>query len=81
MPWLMERVTDQLEKSELGRLVLDGMLREVTKDRLQRYARLEERNRQLTLNRDAPQDVTDEADNTTSEQQSAPATTTDVRRN
>ncbi|XP_041354960.1 radial spoke head protein 3 homolog B-like isoform X2 [Gigantopelta aegis] len=78
MPWLMERVTDQLEKSELGRLVLDGMLREVTRNRLDLYEKLEERLRQLTLSNETPQAVADEGDNMTSEQLLAPATTTDI---
>ena len=42
MPWLMERVTEQLEKSQLGRMVLDGIMREVVSKRMELYARLEE---------------------------------------
>lgn len=41
MPWLMDRVTEHLEKSQLGRLVLDGLLREVISKRSDMYSRLE----------------------------------------
>ncbi|XP_076467270.1 radial spoke head protein 3 homolog B-like [Babylonia areolata] len=41
MPWLMDRVADHLERQELGRLVLDGMLREVVHRRRKLYRRLE----------------------------------------
>lgn len=41
LPWLMDCVTEQLKKSELGRLVLDGLLREVVEKRRALYERLE----------------------------------------
>jgi len=42
LPWLMEQVTGELERSELGRLVLDGLLREVVLRRMQVYSALDE---------------------------------------
>ena len=42
MPWLMERVSDTLTKSVLGRTVLDGLLREVVAKRCEEYAKLEQ---------------------------------------
>lgn len=41
LPWLMDRVTDQLEKSELGRMVLDGLLRDVVDHRRALFEHLE----------------------------------------
>ncbi|KAJ8314535.1 hypothetical protein KUTeg_006685 [Tegillarca granosa] len=43
MPWLTDQVTKQLEKSQLGRLVLDGLLREVVSNRFDLYAKLDEK--------------------------------------
>lgn len=40
MPWLMDQVTDHLKKSELGRMVLDGILREVISKRIDLYSRI-----------------------------------------
>lgn len=37
MPWLMDRVCEEIEKSELGRLVVDGMIREIVAARSQAY--------------------------------------------
>jgi len=45
LPWLMDRVTEQLEKSQLGRTVLDGLLRDVVSKRRELYDRLEQNNR------------------------------------
>lgn len=42
LPWLMEQVTAELDRSELGRLVLDGMLREVVARRIEVYKALDE---------------------------------------
>ena len=42
MPWLMERVEEQLNKSVLGRTVLDGILREVVTKRQEDYKKLEQ---------------------------------------
>lgn len=36
----MDKVTDKIEHDNLGRLVLDGLLREVVKKRHEAYARL-----------------------------------------
>lgn len=43
LPWLMEQVTSELDRSELGRLVLDGMLREVVQRRMEVYQALDEK--------------------------------------
>ncbi|KAK7107924.1 radial spoke head protein 3 homolog B-like [Littorina saxatilis] len=42
LPWLMEQVEDQLERNQHGRMVLDGMLREVVAKRIELYRKLEE---------------------------------------
>lgn len=53
LPWLMDRVEDQLEKSIMGRSVLDNLLREVVHNRLQEFAKLEEAVRQENLSQEA----------------------------
>lgn len=82
LPWLMDRVTDQLEKSERGRMVLDGLLREVVSKRRELYDRLEQTANQGEDNTQtedkkspepAPQVTID-----TAPPQAAPATTTEV---
>lgn len=82
LPWLMDRVTDQLEKSERGRMVLDGLLREVVSKRRELYERLEqttnpgEDNTQTEEKKSpepAPQVTID-----TAPPQAAPATTTET---
>ncbi|XP_046555712.1 LOW QUALITY PROTEIN: radial spoke head protein 3 homolog B-like [Haliotis rubra] len=74
MPWLMERVSEQLEKCELGRLVLDGMLREVVLKRMDLYSRLDTaiHSQQATEALNAASDETGGTDQT-----AAPATTTE----
>lgn len=42
LPWLMDQVEDQLVRNEQGRLVLDGMLREVVARRTDLYSKLDE---------------------------------------
>ncbi|GFS25153.1 radial spoke head protein 3-like protein [Elysia marginata] len=37
LPWLMDQVTYELDRSELGRLALDGLLREVVSKRIDVY--------------------------------------------
>ena len=37
LPWLMDQVTFELDRSELGRLALDGLLREVVSKRIDVY--------------------------------------------
>lgn len=37
MPYLMDMVCDEIRKSDLGRLVLDGMIREIVAARSQAY--------------------------------------------
>ncbi|XP_013408170.1 radial spoke head protein 3 homolog B [Lingula anatina] len=41
IPWLMERVAERLEKQNLGRLVVDGILREVVKQRWEHFKKYE----------------------------------------
>ncbi|KAK3098471.1 hypothetical protein FSP39_019766 [Pinctada imbricata] len=41
MPWLMDQVQEQLKKSQLGRLVLDGLLREVVSQRMEAYSKFD----------------------------------------
>merc|ERR1711976_975336 len=55
LPWLMDRVEEQMNKHVLGRTVLDSILREVVITRLQAYNKLEEQARQEQLSRDASQ--------------------------
>lgn len=80
LPWLMDRVTDRLEKSEKGRMVLDGLLREVVNKRRELYERLEqsaqlesggEEQKEATKPQVPPQVKID-----TAPPQAAPATTT-----
>lgn len=39
MPWLIDQVQVQLQKSQLGRLVLDGIIRDVMNQRIDAYSR------------------------------------------
>lgn len=41
LPWLMDQVTAELDRSELGRLVLDGMLRDVVARRMLVYSAMD----------------------------------------
>ena len=41
LPWLMSKVEEKLSRSNLGRIVVDGLLREVVLKRSQEYASLE----------------------------------------
>lgn len=68
MPWLMERVTDHLEKSQLGRTVLDGLIREVVSQRRDAYERIHEKTLQSL--------VSEEADNKDTETLAPPAEVT-----
>lgn len=52
IPWLMERVEEQIERSVLGRTVLDGLLREVVQQRADAFEKLEEKLRQEALERE-----------------------------
>ncbi|OWF37527.1 radial spoke head protein 3 homolog B-like [Mizuhopecten yessoensis] len=47
MPWLMDQVKEQLHKAQLGRMVLDGILREVVSKRFDQYAKLDEKLREM----------------------------------
>jgi len=60
MPWLMDCVEAQLNKSMLGRLVVDGMLREVVKNRSALYQKLEETLRQTQLSQEVAQALVEE---------------------
>lgn len=85
LPWLMDRVTEQLEKSQLGRMVLDGLIREVVGKRRELFERLdaakfdapaegqEQQSEQKSSSDLAAPQVTIEA-----APQEAPATTTEV---
>ncbi|KAH3775387.1 radial spoke head protein 3 homolog [Dreissena polymorpha] len=80
LPWLMDRVTEQLEKSERGRMVLDGLLREVVSRRREAYERLAK-----TAHTEEPKakpapESKPEAPKVTIEErpQAAPATTTET---
>lgn len=42
LPWLMDQVVDQLERNDQGRMVLDGMLREVVAKRMELYSKLDD---------------------------------------
>jgi len=72
LPWLMEQVTAELDRSELGRLVLDGMLREVVARRIEVYKALDEQ-----LHPRAPSAKTTSAAPATQEDGAINATTTD----
>lgn len=84
LPWLMDRITDQLEKSERGRMVLDGLLREVVNKRRDLYERLEQANQPEPTTADEQKEETAPAEPTaqvtvdTTPPQAAPATTTEV---
>jgi hypothetical protein len=41
LPWLMDRVEQQLNRSILGRTVLDNLIREVVQQRIEQYNNLE----------------------------------------
>lgn len=77
MPWLMDRVEEQLTKSMLGRLVVDGILREVVKERGTLYQKLEEQLRQAALAMDAEQETTE---NPETEQAPVAAETAEVEK-
>ena len=59
LPWLMDRVEEQMNKHVLGRTVMDSIIREVVLSRLQAYNKLEEQARQEQLSRDASQAAVD----------------------
>ncbi|CAG2234050.1 radial spoke head protein 3 homolog B-like [Mytilus galloprovincialis] len=65
MPWLMDQVTEQLKKSELGRMVLDGILREVVSKRMDLYAKIGQKpavsEQQEQTSEEKPQDTTQNA--------------------
>ena len=79
----MDRVTDRLEKSEQGRMVLDGLLREVVSKRRELYERLEQSNQpadggdEQKQDRKSPQ-ATPQVTIDTAPPQPAPASTTEV---
>ena len=45
MPWLMDRMEEQLERNMLGRTVLDGLLREVVANRVASFRALRDNQR------------------------------------
>ena len=76
LPWLMDQVGDQLERNEQGRMVLDGMLREVVAKRIDLYSKLEQAAAPLSLGSRAASVAPEKS----AEELPAPATTTGVRR-
>jgi hypothetical protein len=42
LPWLMDQVQEQLERNDYGRMVLDGILREVVNRRMHMFKILED---------------------------------------
>lgn len=83
LPWLMDRVTERLEKSEQGRMVLDGLLREVVNKRRELYERLEQSNQPVDGGEEQKQDrkspqTTPQVTIDTAPPQPAPASTTEA---
>lgn len=76
LPWLMDQVDEQLERNEHGRLVLDGMLREVVSKRMELYNKLDALAASHGLGSRVPSNVVVEKP---SDELTAPATTTAVR--
>lgn len=60
MPWLMERVEEQMERSVAGRTVLDGLIRQVVQQRLEAFEKLEEKMRQEALAQEVAQEAPEE---------------------
>ena len=80
MPWLMDQVQTQLKKSQLGRLVLDGLLREVVSQRFDAYSKLDPPapgSRSASAKPDDSKPV--DSSNNAAEQPPAAATTSEVR--
>lgn len=81
----MDRVTDQLEKTERGRMVLDGLLREVVNKRRELYERLEQSNQPEATGGEEQKEESEAPQGTpqvtidTAPPQAAPATTTEVK--
>ncbi|XP_060067741.1 radial spoke head protein 3 homolog B-like [Ylistrum balloti] len=81
MPWLMDQVKEQLHKSQLGRMVLDGILREVVSKRFDQYAKLDEKLREMLGDTLEPAVEGDSSNNATEEvPPPAAATTTEAEK-
>ena len=61
MPWLMERVEEQLVKVVRGRTVMDGIMRDVVRVRCEAFNKLEEKIRQERLAQNAAQQLQSQA--------------------
>ena len=64
LPWLVEQLEVQLESQVSGRLVLDGLLREVVQNRTELYDKLEDRIRQELLAHGSAQQAREEKEAT-----------------
>ena len=71
----MDQVVDQLERNERGRMVLDGMLREVVAKRIEMYCKLDE----VQSVRGAASRAASTPGEKPGDAAPAPATTTEVR--
>ncbi|XP_069125530.1 radial spoke head protein 3 homolog B-like [Argopecten irradians] len=81
MPWLMDQVKEQLHKAQLGRMVLDGILREVVSKRFDQYTKLDEQIRQMLGDTLEPEVGGDSSNNATEEvPPPAAATTTEAEK-
>ncbi|CAH1799938.1 unnamed protein product [Owenia fusiformis] len=74
MPWLMDRVEEQLEKNVNGRTVLDGILRAVVQSRHEAFKKLEDAIRQQQLAELAAQQIAEEKNRPVSVEGSKAAT-------
>ena len=59
LPWLMDCVENQLEVNMRGRVVLDGVLREVVQARMEAFEKLEAKAREEQLAQEAAQALVD----------------------
>ncbi|XP_064628814.1 radial spoke head protein 3 homolog [Lineus longissimus] len=60
MPWLMERVDEQLNKAVHGRLVLDGILRDIVRSRTDLFEQLEQKEQQNKLAQEAAKQLVED---------------------
>ena len=54
----MDKVSDKLDRANIGRIVMDGLLREVVRTRLEAYARLEEKEMSRNPHASSSEDIT-----------------------
>ncbi|XP_074649598.1 radial spoke head protein 3 homolog [Tubulanus polymorphus] len=60
IPWLMDQVEEKLNKVTHGRMVLDGIIRDVVKNRFHSYAQMADRETKTKIAQDAAQALVDE---------------------